>query len=246
MRISVVSAVYNEMEIMNTVSSWIDYLKNCSELSDFEVILCDDYSDLDYFKKLQNHFKDNSRVTVLRNKKNEGPGYSFSRCFQAVKYEYTLITDSDGQFPIENLERVLNVLSEKNMENIVFFTHREKKYDNMINVVGQKISNGLCNFIHKTKLNDFTCAYKFVPSKLLKNIYFDARYMNYSLDHTAKLIETEVEYIDVPVVCEIKEARKRGVLKELNRAIGRFLYINHLWYRKFLLKRRVLFHHHNE
>jgi len=246
MKLSLVTAVYNEPEIMNTVSSWINYLTNCISISDFEIILCDDFSELSYYKNLEKHFRDNNQVTVLRNKKNEGPGYSFSRCFQPVKYQYTLITDSDGQFPIENLDRILEAFRENSGNDLVFFTHREKKYDNRINIFGQKVSNGLCNFIYKTNLKDFTCAFKFVPTILLQNVYFDARYMNYSLDHTAKLLETEADYIDIPIKCEIKEARKRGILKEVSRAFDRFLYINHLWYRKFLLKRRVLFHHHNE
>lgn len=246
MRVSIVSAVFNENSIRNTVDHWIRYFSNCKEVTDFEIILCDDYSDLNYFKKLKEYFDPINCVSLLRNEKNEGPGYSFSRCFGSANYEFTLITDSDGQFPIQNFDRILETFTLMQSQDIVIFTHRDTKYDNKINVFGQKTSNILCNYIYKSELKDFTCAFKFVSTHFLKKICFDAKYMNYSLDHTSKLIETKADYRDIIITCEEKEARKRGVAKEFKRAFDRFLYIYYLWYRKYLLKKRVLFHPNNE
>lgn len=248
MNISVIAAVYNEVRIRETVGSWISYLKSSNHIQNFEIILCDDYSSESYFNDIESYFRDHTNVVLIRNDENEGPGFSFSRCIHKVKYEYTLINDSDGQFPIHNLEGIITKLNEfsDGIKPEIVFTHREKKYDNRVNVFGQKASNYLCNMIYKTELKDFTSAFKFVNTKLLKRIQFDARYMNYSLDHTSKLLETGEHYIDFPIVCNVKEARKRGFGKEFKRAWDRFLYITYLWLRRRLLIRRVLFHHYDK
>jgi len=246
MNISVLTALYNEEHILETLSTWTRYLESSDIIQHFEIIICDDHSAPEYFESLKESLTGNQYVVLLRNQKNEGPGYSLSKCIQHARYDYSLITDSDGQFPIQNLDPILNVYQKSSNPNLIVFTHRDKKYDNFINVFGQRVSNFLCNIIHSTKLKDFTSAFKFVPTILLKEISFDARYMNYSLDHTAKLLETEQEYVDLSISCEVKEPRKRGFFKEILRARDRFLYIHHLWYRRFLLKMKILFHHHNE
>lgn len=248
MNISVIAAVFNEINIKETVDDWINFLNTSNHVQNFEIILCDDHSGESYFRDLEKYYRDETKVVLIRNDENEGPGFSFSRCIHKVQYEYTLINDSDGQFPIHNLESIITDLNEfgDGKKPEIVFTHREKKYDNRVNVFGQKVSNLLCNRIYKTDLNDFTCAFKFVKTNLLKRIQFDARYMNYSLDHTSKLLETGERYIDFPVVCNIKEARKRGAGKEFKRAWDRVLYIIYLWLRKRLLLRRVLFHQYNK
>ncbi len=243
-----IAAVYNEENIKETVDSWVNFLKTSNQIQNFEIILCDDHSDVLYYRDLEKYFRDDKNVVLIRNDENEGPGFSFSRCIHKVQYEYTLINDSDGQFPIHNLESIITELNEHTDEGKpeIIFTYREKKYDNRVNVFGQKASNFLCNRIYQTHLNDFTCAFKFVKTKLLKRIQFDARYMNYSLDHTSKLLETGADYIDFPIVCNIKEPRKRGIGKEFKRAWDRFLYISYLWLRRRLILRRVLFHQYNK
>lgn len=246
MKLSILTAVYNENQIKDTVSSWIDYLSKQDQIDDYEIILCDDCSEWNYYQNMENAFNKNRHIKLLRNHKNEGPGYSFSRCMKEARFEYSLITDSDGQFPIENLGQIMQHLQDKKQPELIFFTYRNKKYDNAVNVFGQKLSNLLCNFIYKSSLQDFTCAFKFVPTKVLKLIRFDAKYMNYSLDHSAKLLETGIDHIDLPITCEIKKARKRGLFKELKRAFDRFLYIYYLWVRKYLMRRRVLFQHHQQ
>lgn len=248
MNVSVITAVYNETTIRETVESWLSYLKTSNDIQNFEIILCDDHSEENYFNKLEKSYRNHEHVVLIRNEENEGPGYSFSRGLNRVRYEFTLINDSDGQFPIQNLDKIFTKMVEKSEQMIpnIVFTHREKKYDNTVNVFGQKASNFLCNLIYGTKLKDFTCAFKFVKTELLKKIQFDARYMNYSLDHTSKLLETGEYYIDLPIVCNVKEARTRGLMKELKRARDRFSYITYLWYRRRLLIRRVLFHHYDK
>jgi glycosyltransferase involved in cell wall biosynthesis len=181
----------------------------------------------------------NHRVVILRNDVNEGPGFSFQKAISQAKSDWTLITDSDGQFPIDNINPMLTALG--NQDADIIFTHRNRKYDNEFNRFGQKISNKLCNGIFNSELKDFSCAFKLVKTSLLQSLKLDARYMNYSLDHTGKLLNSSAKSIDIQVTCRVAEARKRNISSEIKRAKNRFLYITYLFLTQYLRKNRVIF-----
>ena len=65
--------------------------------------------------------------------------------------------------------------------------------------------------------------------------------MNYSLDHTGKLLNSSAKSIDIQVTCRIAEARKRNISSEIKRAKNRFLYIVYLFFSQYLRKNRVIF-----
>ena len=238
--ISIVTAAFNECPgIISLVNQWLAYGENHPEIDAIEVIVCDDFSALDQYEQLRDAFVGNSQVTILRNEKNEGPGFSFARAISQAKHPWTLITDSDGQFPIENLDAMLPALWRT--ETPIAFTFRTRKFDNWMNRFGQKASNRLCNSIYGSSLKDFSCAFKLVNSNLLKSLHFDARYMNYSLDHSGKLLETGLGFQEFEVTCTPAPARKRALKAEYLRARNRFFYIVYLFFSVYLRKKRVIF-----
>lgn len=238
--ISIVTAAYNECPgIISLVRQWLAYGENHPAIDAIEVIVCDDFSALDQYEQLRDAFDGNSQVTILRNEKNEGPGFSFARAIAQAKHSWTLITDSDGQFPIENLDSMIPELWSSPHE--VAFTYRTRKFDNALNRFGQKASNWLCNSIFGSQLKDFSCAFKLVKTNLLQSMRFDARYMNYSLDHSGKLLSADVSYLEFQVSCTPAPARKRPLKAEYLRARNRFFYIAFLFFSVYLRKKRVIF-----
>jgi glycosyltransferase involved in cell wall biosynthesis len=178
-------------------------------------------------------------VKILRNAQNEGPGFSFAKAIAEASNTWTLITDSDGQFPIENLDSIIPELWSSPHE--VAFTYRTRKFDNALNRFGQKASNWLCNSIFGSHLKDFSCAFKLVNTSLLQSMRLDARYMNYSLDHSGKLLSAGVSYMEFQVTCTPAPARKRPLKAEYLRARNRFFYIAFLFISVYLRKKRVIF-----
>lgn len=238
--ISIVTAAFNECPgIIQLANEWLSFFDQHPEISEGEVIICDDHSDLQQYESLRDSFIGNHRVVILRNEKNEGPGFSFQKAIAQSKHEWTLITDSDGQFPIDNVNQMLKALDKQDAD--IVFTHRNCKYDNEFNRFGQKISNKLCNLIYQSKLQDFSCAFKLVKTSLLQSLRLDARYMNYSLDHTGKLLNSTATWIETQVTCRVAEARKRNIYSEIKRAKNRFLYIAYLFFTQYLRKNRVIF-----
>lgn len=239
-KVSIITAAFNECpQIVSLIEHWCSYLEKFNKISNYEIIICDDFSDYSQYEYMTKSFLNNPNITVIRNLQNEGPGYSLNRAIRLAKYDWTLITDSDGQFLIDNLDRLIECLENNNYDAI--FTYRNKKYDNFFNVIGQKISNYLCNRIYNSKLTDFTCAFKLVRTSLLLSLKFDAKYMNYSLDHTAKLLLSECNYYETEVLCKVIKTRKRSFINEINRARFRFYYIVYLYFTRNLLKKKVIF-----
>lgn len=238
--ISIVTAAFNECPgIISLIQHWLAYGANHSEIDAIEVIVCDDFSAIEQYDQLTQAFAGNTQVTILRNEQNEGPGFSFSRAIAKASHTWTLITDSDGQFPIENLDSILPSLWSSNAQ--IAFSYRSRKYDNWINRFGQKASNRLCNSIYGSQLKDFSCAFKLVNTQLLKQMHFDARYMNYSLDHSGKLLSCAVPFQEFQVQCTPAPARKRPLKAEYLRARNRFFYIVFLFFSVYLRKKRVIF-----
>jgi glycosyltransferase involved in cell wall biosynthesis len=238
--ISIVTAAFNECPgIIQLANEWLAFFDQHPDISVGEVIICDDHSNLQQYESLRDSFKENHRVIILRNDVNEGPGYSFQKAIKQAKFDWTLITDSDGQFPIDNVNQMLAALANKDAD--IIFTHRNRKYDNEFNRFGQKVSNKLCNSIFNSELKDFSCAFKLVKTPLLQSLKLDARYMNYSLDHTGKLLNSTAPWIETQVTCRVAETRKRNISSEIKRAKNRFLYIAFLFFTQYLRKNRVIF-----
>lgn len=238
--ISIVTAAFNECPgIIQLAKEWLAFFDQHPDISGGEIIICDDHSSIDQYESLRNSFKENPRVVILRNDVNEGPGFSFQKAIAQAKYEWTLIIDSDGQFLIDNVNQMLKALANQDAE--IVFTYRKRKFDNDFNRFGQKISNKLCNLIFDSKLQDFSCAFKLVKTSLLQSLRLDARYMNYSLDHTSKLLNSTATWIEIQVICRVAEARERNILSEIKRAKNRFLYILYLFITQYLRKNRVIF-----
>jgi dolichol-phosphate mannosyltransferase len=238
--ISIVTAAYNECPgIISLIQNWLAYGENHPDIEAIEVIVCDDFSSIEQYEQLKQAFSGNSQVTILRNEQNEGPGFSFSRAIAKASHTWTLITDSDGQFPIENLDEIIPSLWASDAK--IAFTYRTRKFDNLINRFGQKASNRLCNSIYGSKLKDFSCAFKLVDTTLLKQMQFDARYMNYSLDHSGKLLSSSFAFKEYQVQCTPAPARKRPLKAEYLRARNRFFYISYLFFSVYLRKKRVIF-----
>ena len=127
--ISIVTAAFNECPgIISLVNHWLVFGENHPAIEAIEVIVCDDFSAMEQYDMLRQAFENNPQVTILRNEQNEGPGFSFARAIAQASHQWTLITDSDGQFPIENLDVMLPELWSSDAS--IAFTYRSRKFDN--------------------------------------------------------------------------------------------------------------------
>lgn len=112
MFLSVVMPVYNEeASIESVVLEHIKVLEKLSpRVSRWEVVCVDDASRDRSFEVLSALSLREPRVRAVRNPTNLGIYGAFTRCYQEARGEYLYYTGSDGQWPPENIELMLQRL----------------------------------------------------------------------------------------------------------------------------------------
>ena len=109
MEISVVIPAYNEENrIVPTIDTIKKYLNKHSK--NYEIIIIDDGSKDATYSLLFNKYMKDERITVLRNEKNRGKGFSVKRGFLKAKYSLVLFTDSDLATPLEELDKMVPLI----------------------------------------------------------------------------------------------------------------------------------------
>ena len=91
--ISVLMGTYNEPEKRYVELAVNSILKQT--LSDFEFIICDDGSEASFFTWLQGLCAKDSRIRLLRNRKNRGLAYTLNRCLLLARGKYIARMDAD-------------------------------------------------------------------------------------------------------------------------------------------------------
>lgn len=236
--LSVIAPFFEEKSIDILINNWIDYLGTFDEVSNFEILLFNDGSSKEYNNILNKHLNDlDSRVTIINSDINIGPGCGYIELINLAKYEYILITDADDQFLISSINK-------DSIENLKFYDcilfYRNVKIDSYISKYGARISNFICNRIFKTKLKDFSCAFKLIKTSKIKKMKFSAKYMNYSIDHTSQILLQKVSYIEQICFTNEKVFKKRTLQKEISRAYKRFLFLYYINLKNILINKNII------
>ena len=110
-KFSIITPSYNSWQCMER------YWKSLEgqTYKDFEVIIVDDCSKDDTFKKIQEYAnKSKIKINALQNSKNHGPGYSRNRGMKEATGEWLTFIDSDDWIDEHLLEKIVGVLEQDN------------------------------------------------------------------------------------------------------------------------------------
>jgi glycosyltransferase involved in cell wall biosynthesis len=118
--ISIVIPVYNEqLALKETIEAVHESIKNISDQT--EIIVVNDGSS----DNTRDTLKDIQNIKVINNAYNLGYGASLKKGIKLAKYNWILITDADGTYPIKDIPRLI------------------KERDNYDMVVGARISKNV-------------------------------------------------------------------------------------------------------
>ena len=105
------------------------------ELDDFEILLIDDCSPDDTCEYARALFKDDSRVRVIRQEKNGGPGQARNRGIEEAAGEYICFADADDIYVDGAVRQMLDVTLAHNADvyyaNEMYFTVAESLPDDL-------------------------------------------------------------------------------------------------------------------
>ncbi|MDP8298569.1 MAG: glycosyltransferase family 2 protein [Candidatus Tantalella remota] len=112
MLLSIVIPAYNEEKrITRTLDRVYDFMKEKDY--DYEVIVVDDGSSDDTLIKVaESCFSADNRLRVIRNGENRGKGFSVKKGVLGSKGEYVLFSDADMSTPIEEVDKLFEVIKE--------------------------------------------------------------------------------------------------------------------------------------
>jgi dolichol-phosphate mannosyltransferase len=170
---------------------------------------------------------------------NQGAAAALTTAIANSSGDWVLLLDADGQFPIENLPRLWQVIEQTGADAAIGV--RTKKEDTLFARFGSWGSGSLCNYIYGRRLKDFNSALKLVRGSLLRSLTLEAKGLNYSTEISGRLLEfgptvtiAETEAIHVP------RRSGRSSRTFIRSAAHRFLFVCYLAFRRFLQSRGVL------
>ena len=236
--VSLAAPAYNEQEsIAHVVEGWHSYLKSFPELASFEIVVTNDGSRDDtggILRRLAERYRE---VRVVDFPQNRGAAVALAAAIAHTSKEWVLLIDSDGQFPVSNLEALSKAV--QNASADVAHGVRTRKENSAFTRLGSWASGWAANRIFGTAHRDFNCACKLIRGSLARSLRLEARGLNYSTDVMANLLARDVSIVEVPVRHQTRTGGKSSV-RALHDAAHRFLFVMFLGLRQQLIKWQVL------
>ncbi|HLG76349.1 MAG TPA: glycosyltransferase family 2 protein [Ktedonobacteraceae bacterium] len=160
--LSVVLPIYNEEETI--AATLADVLETLStNVSDFEVILVNDGSSDRTAEILADFAATTPLVHIVTHERNQGYGAALVDGFAASTRELTLFMDSDGQFDIRDLPRLLSFIDDYDAV-IGYRIQRQDTWMRKLNAWGWKQLIGITLGV---QVRDIDCAFKLLRSDFL-------------------------------------------------------------------------------
>jgi dolichol-phosphate mannosyltransferase len=236
-RLSVAAPAYNEAAgIEAAVTAWSDHLRAHPAIEEWEIVVCDDGSRDGTGEILAALAGRIPQLRVVGFAGNRGAGAAIAEAVRQTRLDWVLLTDSDGQYPIANLDRMLAAVDGGGR---AVSGARTQKADAPVYRWGSWASGALANLLHGTRYRDFNSVFKLVDGPLFRSLRLESEGMNCSTEITSRVVEAGVDWVEVPVEHRPRAAGARS-WRFLRGAAHRLLFVLYLGVRQLLLRRRVL------
>ena len=125
--ISVIIPLYNVEDYIHVCLNSV--LKQTYQ--DFEVICIDDASTDSTAEILDYFVQKDSRIRILKNESNKGPGFSRNEALKEAKGKYIIFLDGDDWLSLNALETVVEKAEKDNLDFVMFknIVHYEKNHE---------------------------------------------------------------------------------------------------------------------
>lgn len=197
MSISLILPAYNEADIIGTTIEAT--AKAASQFCpNFEIIVVNDGSADATGSIIDAWARRDASVVPLHHKVNQGYGGALLSGFAAARGKLLFFMDSDGQFAIDDIEKLLEVMTQH--PDAVALGYREKRRDSWfrrLNAWGWKQLVGVMLGLHDVR--DIDCAFKLFPTHLVWASQVTSRGAMVNTELLTKLQRMGIPMIQVPV-----------------------------------------------
>jgi len=192
--LSIVLPAYNEdavigatlEQVLNVLEAWV---------KDFEVIVVNDGSTDSTGAIISTIMETEPRVRVVTHERNQGYGSALADGFAAATKELTFFMDSDGQFDIRDLARLLIFIDEYDAV-IGYRRDRQDTWVRKLNAWGWKL---LIRNVLGIQVRDIDCAFKLLHTDFLHQHPLETRGAMINAELLYKLKRAGYTYREVDV-----------------------------------------------
>jgi 4-amino-4-deoxy-L-arabinose transferase-like glycosyltransferase len=188
------SAAYNEQDtIVQAICEADDALTRL--VNDYEILIVDDGSTDATAQRVESIAASRPRVRLLRQPRNMGYGAALRRGFAAARFELVGFTDSDCQFHVYELERLLLLARDYD----IVCGYRIERQDPWLRCFYSKVYNLLVQTLFGTGVRDVDCALKLFRSETVNalTITTDGYLINTELLTRARQQERKIVEVGV-------------------------------------------------
>jgi len=176
--ISVFFPCYNEQENVDRTAE--KALRTLERLdADFEVIIVDDGSSDATGQIADEISRRDGRVKVVHHQRNLGYGAALRSGFRTATKELVFYTDGDGQFDIEEMPPLLELMAKYDIVSC----YRLNRRDPLVRKINGWCWTRLVCLLFGLKIRDIDCAFKLYKREIFDNI---------KMSSTGALIDTEI------------------------------------------------------
>jgi glycosyltransferase involved in cell wall biosynthesis len=235
--LALAAPAYNEAEgIEGVIGEWVGYLDRHPAIASYEIVVCNDGSADATGAILERLAAANPNIKPVQFARNQGAAAALGAAIAATTKAWVALIDSDGQFPVRNLDRMIAAVEASGSPAAIGV---RAKQDSAFARYGSLASGFAANLAHGSRYKDFNSAFKLVDGPLLRSLDLEARGLNYSTEVTSKLLERGVSLVEVPIE-HLPRTTGRSSLRRVRGAIERLLFVFYIAVRQLMLRAGVL------
>ena len=168
MDISVVVPLYNEVESLPELTSWISRVMDDNSFS-YEIILIDDGSKDGSWEMIKKLRINNPNIKGIKFRRNYGKSAALNTGFEAVQGDVVITMDADLQDSPDEIPELYRRITEEKYDLISGW--KAKRYDPISKTVPTKLFNAATRRMSGiNNLHDFNCGLKAYRNTVVKNI----------------------------------------------------------------------------
>jgi glycosyltransferase involved in cell wall biosynthesis len=193
--ISAVLPAYNEEAVIaQTINRCVEVLSVIAP--DYEIVVVDDGSRDQTGAIVDVLSTTNPRIRVIHNTPNRGYGGALIAGFDAAAKALTFFMDSDGQFDIEDLAKLLE---EREQGHRAVLGYRRNRQDGWVRKVNAWGWNLLVSLLFGLRVRDVDCAFKLYDTELVRicDVHSEGAMVNTEM--LVKLSRLRIPFVQVPV-----------------------------------------------
>jgi len=237
--LSIACPAYNEAAgIVSVLEDWVAFARRAG-FPEFEIVVCNDGSKDDTGKLLDELAARIAEIKPVHHAVNRGAAAALMTAIQETRGDWVLLTDSDGQFPIEAVDSLWAAIVRENADAAIGI--RRAKSDTAFARFGSYASSMVCNLIYGRRVADFNSVFKLIRGEMIRSLSIESTGLNSSTEVTGKLLEfgDSVVLAQAPVGHSAR-ATGRSSRTLFRASLHRFLFVFYLATRRILLKAGVL------